>query len=277
MRGSVMHWTGSVQWTWIKTAEEHYDAIVMNEYRMIRAHSAHLDLPKPKKSHANVKNEHGNSWPFSALGPLHWRIVQTRILSCKRWLPNVHSHLLHKNCPLRIAIMKKEPGDEDESEEEIMHTWCTHHLPPIKHPRKSKNRRKMETESQLVIKCPPAKLGAHCQHSDLANSSPGSKQSGTSITPSWSPHSWLEASIVPTQIDPFPMEIFTSQSTCSYYCPPWSPHPQLIVFQLLPCSTIMSSLWDSLSQISHMLPGLSHCIPFHPSLSFLVSKICLPV
>ena len=31
----------------------------MNEYRMIRAHSAHLDLPKPKKSHTNVKNEHG--------------------------------------------------------------------------------------------------------------------------------------------------------------------------------------------------------------------------
>ena len=26
---------------------------------MIRAHSAHLDLPKPKKSRANAKNEHG--------------------------------------------------------------------------------------------------------------------------------------------------------------------------------------------------------------------------
>ena len=26
---------------------------------MICAHSAHLDLPKPKKSRANVKNEHG--------------------------------------------------------------------------------------------------------------------------------------------------------------------------------------------------------------------------
>ena len=31
----------------------------MNEYRTIRAHSAHLDLPKPKKSRANAKNEHG--------------------------------------------------------------------------------------------------------------------------------------------------------------------------------------------------------------------------
>ena len=31
----------------------------MNEYRTIRAHSAHLDLPKPKKSCANAKNEHG--------------------------------------------------------------------------------------------------------------------------------------------------------------------------------------------------------------------------
>ena len=31
----------------------------MNEYRTIRAHSAHLDLPKPKKSHTNAKNEHG--------------------------------------------------------------------------------------------------------------------------------------------------------------------------------------------------------------------------
>ena len=55
----VTHWTGSVQWTWIKTAEEHYDAIAMNEYRTIRAHSAHLDLPKLKKSRANAKNEHG--------------------------------------------------------------------------------------------------------------------------------------------------------------------------------------------------------------------------
>ena len=26
---------------------------------MIRAHSAHMDLPKPKKSCANAKNEHG--------------------------------------------------------------------------------------------------------------------------------------------------------------------------------------------------------------------------
>ena len=32
---------------------------MINEYRMIRAHSAHLDLPKPKKSRANAKNEHG--------------------------------------------------------------------------------------------------------------------------------------------------------------------------------------------------------------------------
>ena len=31
----------------------------MNEYRTIHAHSVHLDLPKPKKSHTNVKNEHG--------------------------------------------------------------------------------------------------------------------------------------------------------------------------------------------------------------------------
>ena len=31
----------------------------MNEYRTICAHSAHLDLPKLKKSRANAKNEHG--------------------------------------------------------------------------------------------------------------------------------------------------------------------------------------------------------------------------
>ena len=55
----VTHWTGSAQWTWIKTAEEHYDTIVKNEYRMIHAHSAHLDLLKTKKSCANAKNEHG--------------------------------------------------------------------------------------------------------------------------------------------------------------------------------------------------------------------------
>ena len=73
------------------------------------------------------------------------------------------------------------------------------------------------------------------------------------------------------------MEIFISQYACSYYCPPWSLHPQLIAFQLLPRSIIMSSSWDSLSQISHMLPGLFHCILFHPSPSFSVSKFCLPV
>ena len=118
----VTHRTGSVQWTWIKTAEDHYDTIVMNEYRTICAHSAHLDLPKPKKSHANAKNEHGNSWPFSTLGPLHQRIVQTRILSCRRWLPNVHSHLSHKNCPLRIVIMKKEPHQQTHILSEM--TYC---------------------------------------------------------------------------------------------------------------------------------------------------------
>ena len=136
--------------------------------------------------------------------------------------------------------------------------------------------RRTETESQLVIKHPPAKLCAHCRHSNFANSSPRSKRSGTSMMSSWSPCSWLEASIVPMQINPFPMEKFTSQSACSYYCPPWSPHPQLIAFQLLPHSTITSFLWDSLSQISHMLPGLSHCIPFHPSPLLSVSKFCLP-
>ena len=60
-RRVVTHRTGSVQRTWINTAEDHYDTIAMNEYRMIRAHSAHLDLPKPKKSRTNAKNEHGNS------------------------------------------------------------------------------------------------------------------------------------------------------------------------------------------------------------------------
>ena len=106
----------------------------------------------------------------------------------------------------------------------------------------------METESQLAIKRPPAKLGAHCRHSDFANSSPGSKRSGTSMMSSWSPCSWLEASIVPTQIDPFPTEIFPLQSAHSWYCPPWSPHPQLITFQLLPCSTIIIPLHPVPSQ-----------------------------
>ena len=150
---NVMHWTGSVQWTWIKTAKEHYDAIAMNEYRMIHAHSAHLDLSKLKKSCTNAKNEHVNSWPFNTLGPLHRRIVQTRILSCKRWLPNVHSHLSHKDHPSCTMIMKKEAGDEDGSEEEIIPTWCTHHLPPKKHPRKSKNGREMKKNGDRKSTC----------------------------------------------------------------------------------------------------------------------------
>ena len=127
----------------------------MNEYRTIRAHSAHLDLLKMKKSHANAKNEHGKFMTIQriVLGQLHQRIVQTRILSCERLLPSVHSHLSHKNRPLCIAIMKKEPGDEDESEEEIKHTWCTHHLPPKKHPRKSKNRREMEKNRDRKPTC----------------------------------------------------------------------------------------------------------------------------
>ena len=58
------------------------------------------------------------------------------------------------------------------------------------------------------------------------------------------------------------MEIFTLHSTRSYYCPPWSPHPQLITFQLLPRSTITSSLWDSLSQIS--CNDAAWFIPLHP-------------
>ena len=150
--------------------------------------------------------------------------------------------------------------------------FATQEAPPGSQ-RTEEKRRRTETESQLAIKRPLAKLGAHCQHSDFANSLPRSKRSRMSMTSSWSPCSWLEASIVLTQIDPFPVEVFTSQSACSYYCPPWSLHPQLIAFQLLPCSTIMSSLWDSLSQISHMLPGSFHCIPFHPSPSFLISVL----
>ena len=143
--------------------------------------------------------------------------------------------------------------------------------------RTEEKQRRTETESQLAIKCPSVKLDTQCWHSNFANSLPRSEWSGMSMTSSWSPCPWLKASIVLMQIDPFPMEIFTSQSTHSYYCPLWSPHPQLITFQLLPHSTIMFSLWNSLSQISHMLPGLFHCILFHPSPSFLVSKFCLPV
>ena len=104
--------------------------------------------------------------------------------------------------------------------------------------KQKRNEEERRQKSQLAIKRPPAKLGAHCRHSDFANSSPRSKRSGMSMTSSWSPCSWLEASIVPMQINPFPVDIFTLQSARSYYCPPWSVHPKLIAFQLLPCSTI---------------------------------------
>ena len=49
---------------------------------------------------------------------------------------------------------------------------------------KIKEQKRTETESQLVIKHPPVKIGAQCQHSDFADSSPRSKWSGTSMMPS---------------------------------------------------------------------------------------------
>ena len=51
------------------------------------------------------------------------------------------------------SSITQEPGDEDESEEEIMHTRCTHHLPPKKHPKKSKNRREMKKNRDRKPTC----------------------------------------------------------------------------------------------------------------------------
>ena len=70
------------------------------------------------------------------------------------------------------------------------------------------------------------RLSAHCRHSDFANSSPGSKVWNT-YDIILKPLFLARASIVLTQIDPFPMKKFTLQSACSYYCPPWSPHPHI--------------------------------------------------
>ena len=114
----VTHWTGSVQWTWIKTAEDHYDTIAMNEYRTIRAHPAHLDLPKLKKSRANAKNEHGNSWPFSALGQLHQRMCrqeysharddcQMFTVICRTRTVHCASQLWRKNQEMKMNQKKK--------------------------------------------------------------------------------------------------------------------------------------------------------------------------
>ena len=93
-----------------------------------------------------------NSWPFSALGQLHQRIlVQTKVLSWKRWMLNIHSHPSHKIHLLHTAIKKKEVGDEEESEEEMTHTWCTHHFPPKKHPRTSKNEKEWRQKANLWL------------------------------------------------------------------------------------------------------------------------------
>ena len=78
--------------------------------------------------------------------------------------------------------------------------------------------------------------------------------------------------IVPIQSATFPMEIFTLQSACSYYCPPWSPHPPVDCFSAIALQRnyvllVGQPLTDFLC--------LSHCIPFHPSSWFSASKFCL--
>ena len=231
----------------------------MSEYRMICAHSVHLDLPKPKKSRANVKNEHGKFMTVQRTrttapkdsadrSTLMWEMIAKHSQSSVAQELSV-AHRNYEERSRRWRWIRRRNNAHM-----VYSPFATQEAPQGSQRTEEKWRR-TETESQLAIKRPPAKLGAHCRHSNFANSSPGSKRSGTSMTSSWSPCSWLEASIVPTQIDPFPTEIFTLQSARSCYCPPWSPHPQLIAFQLLPCSTIMSASCLVYPTASHSIPA----------------------
>ena len=259
-----MHRTGSVQWTWIKTAEDHYDTIAMNECRMIRAHSAHLDLPKPKKSCANAKNEHGKFMTIQCTRTTAPKdsadkstLLQEMIAKCSQSSVTQEPSIAHHNYEERSRrwrwIRRRNNAHM------VYSPFATQEAPPGSQRTEEKWRR-TETESQLAIKCPPVKIGAQCQHSNFANSSPGSEWPGTSMMSSWSPHSWLEASIVPMQINPFPTEIFTSQSACSYCCPPWSPHPQLITFQLHQpliklINIVFTHIFLKLGQVHHLDSG----------------------
>lgn len=79
------------------------------------------------------------------------------------------------------------------------------------------------------------------------------------------------------KICPFPMEIFTPQSSPPFCPSPWSPHFHWTVSPpLLQISTMFCS-GESLSLSSEKPPGSSLLTLLHPSLSFLVNVFSLPV
>ena len=96
---AVTHRTGSVQWTWIKTAKEYYDAIAMNEYRTIHAHSVHLDLPKPKKSCATSATLQV-FWQFEKI----WFQKKNLRSGKKNWWSENYWKLLKIWCPHFLMI-----------------------------------------------------------------------------------------------------------------------------------------------------------------------------
>ena len=94
-----------------------------------------------------------------------------------------------------------------------------------------------------------------------------------SMMTSWTLLLFLARSqIVPIQSATFPMEIFTLQSACSYYCPPWSPYPHVDCFSAIALQhNYVLLVGQPLTDFSR----LSHCIPFRPSSWFSARKFCL--
>ena len=115
-----------------------------------------------RKSHANVKNEHGK---FMTVQCTRTTAPKDGVdKSTLMWKMNAKCSQSSIAQELSIApwLWRK----KQEIKKNQMKKWCTHSVLTIAHPRstpggqRTKEKwRRMETESQFAIKCPPVKIG----------------------------------------------------------------------------------------------------------------------
>ena len=128
-----------------------------------------------RKSHANVKNEHGK---FMTVQCTRTTSPKDSIdKSTLMWKMNAKCSQSSIAQELSIApwLWRK----KQEMKKNQMKKWCTHSVLTIPHPRstpgcqRTKEKwRRTEIESQFAIKCPPVKIGTQCWHYDLFHPSP---------------------------------------------------------------------------------------------------------